>query len=139
MRRVLYYQSSLVWYVNDQGIMSSNRRQRGKDGQASAEQVLLAAGYSIQERNWQCPLGEIDVIAQHRGEWVFIEVRMRVDGIDAALESVGRRKQSRLARLAQEYLNAHGLAEVAFRVDVVAVSTGKEQHEVEIIENAVGW
>lgn len=119
--------------------MPLDRRGRGRKGEESAEQALLVAGYSIIERNWQCPLGEIDIVAQHRGEWVFIEVRVRADGVDAALESVGRRKQNRLIRLAQAYLEAHELGEVAHRVDVVAIGTGSKQHEVEIIENAVGW
>ncbi|MBX3083669.1 MAG: YraN family protein [Anaerolineae bacterium] len=119
--------------------MPLDRRGRGRKGEESAEQALLVAGYSIIEHNWQCPLGEIDIVAQHRGEWVFIEVRVRADGVDTALESVGRRKQNRLIRLAQAYLEAHELGEVAHRVDVVAIGTGSKQHEVEIIENAVGW
>jgi putative endonuclease len=131
----------IVYYANCQVIqhMPIDRRGRGRKGEESAEQTLLLAGYSIVERNWQCPLGEIDLVAQHRGEWVFIEVRVRADGVETALESVGKRKQNRLIRLAQAYLEAHELGEVAHRVDVVAIGTGTKQHEVEIIENAVGW
>lgn len=122
------------------------RRARGKAGEALAERVLLAAGYTIVERNWRCPLGEIDLVTQHRSEWVFVEVRFRDEGVDVALESIGRQKRRRLQQLAEAYLADHGLTDVPARVDVIAIGTGGRgigadgvEFSVEIIENAVGW
>src|SRR5260221_10515710 len=97
------------------------KRSAGARSEALAAAALVRAGYTILDRNWRCPAGELDLVAQHRGEIVFIEVRSRTDGIEAALESVTVSKGKRLERLAYAYLAAHGLNEVAFRIDVVAV------------------
>jgi putative endonuclease len=118
--------------------MTEPRRERGQKAEALAETTLVRAGYAIVERNWRCALGEIDIVARHGDELVFIEVRMRFDGVEAALESIGRRKQSRLKRLAQEYLNANQLDDV-FRIDAVIIGIEKGKRIVEIVENAVDW
>jgi putative endonuclease len=114
-----------------------NRRAKGKQGETRAIAALQKAGYEIIERNWQCVLGEIDIVARHNDEIVFVEVRARVDGIDSALESVTRRKRANLARLASAYLNDHNLADAPHRIDVVAVEP--RSGAVEIVEDAVGW
>ncbi len=107
----------------------------------AAVAALQKAGYVIIARNWRCAIGEIDLIAKHKQDIVFIEVRSHVDGTDAAFESITRRKQSRLMRLAQLYLEQHGLSDSPFRIDAVAVSflPGSQSPIVEIIEDAVGW
>jgi putative endonuclease len=110
-------------------------RKSGKHGEAVAIAALQQAGYTIVDRNWRCIIGEIDVVARHGNDLVFIEVRSRADGSDTALESIGVRKQQKLMKLAQAYLNEHQLDDTAFRIDVVAVGAGK----AEIIESAVGW
>lgn len=119
--------------------MTDQRRERGQKSEAQAEAALLRAGYTIVERNWRCAIGEIDIVAQHNDELVFVEVRMRYDGVEAAIESIGRRKQSRLKKLAQEYLNANELDDSAFRFDAVIIGIEKGKRVVEIIENAVDW
>jgi putative endonuclease len=113
------------------------RRKTGTRSEAIAAAALTRAGYTILDRNWRCPAGELDLVAQHHGEIVFIEVRSRTDGPDTALESITVGKRKRLARLAYAYLAAHGLDSAAFRIDVVAV--GLRSQSVEIIENAIGW
>lgn len=115
----------------------ASKRQKGNRAESLAVAALEKAGYVVIARNWRCAIGEIDIVARHRGEIVIVEVRSALAGIDAALESIGRRKANRLAQLAQAYLNAHGLQNTPFRVDVVAVSFIPER--VEIIEHAVGW
>ncbi len=114
-------------------------RQAGKRGEAIAAAALRRAGYTILDRNWRCAVGELDLVARHRGDIVFVEVRARRDGTETALESIGPRKSAKLARLAQVYLAAHGLDDAAHRIDVVAVDLASPTPSVEIIENAVGW
>ncbi len=112
-------------------------RQQGKRGEMIAAAALEKAGYTILDRNWRCSIGELDLVARHRGDLVFVEVRARQTGVDAALESIGPVKQARLTELAQAYLNAHALADTAVRIDVVAVNLSRGT--AEIVENAVGW
>ena len=121
-------------------------KQTGKRAEDSAVEALEKAGYAIVERNWRCANGEIDIVAKQGGEIVFVEVRSRIDGaqegIEAALESVGRGKQTRLMRLAQTYIDSHNLSESPYRIDVVAVSLPVNTTKpplIEIIENAIGW
>jgi putative endonuclease len=114
---------------------------KGKRGEAAAVAALQKAGYEIIGRNWRCAVGEIDLIARHRKDIVFIEVRSRSDSLDAALESINARKRNRLMQLAQLYLDQHGLDDSPFRIDAVAVAFegGSKTPKVEIIEDAVGW
>jgi putative endonuclease len=114
-------------------------RNKGNRGEAIAAHALRGAGYEIVGRNWRCANGELDLIARHRGELVFVEVRSRADGIEAALESISTRKSAKLQLLAQLYLAEHGLDEEPYRIDVVAVCISRDGSSVEIVENAVGW
>lgn len=114
-------------------------RSKGKRGEDIAVAALEKAGYRIIERNWRCAHGELDVIARHRGDLVFIEVRARADGADAALESITARKRAKLMRLAETYLAAHALEETSYRIDVVAITLGSHGATAEIIEDALGW
>ena len=115
----------------------TTRRNKGKRGEDLAVAALEKAGYRVVVRNWRCADGEIDVVAMHRGDVVIVEVRARVDGAEAALESITPRKRARLERLAQAYLIANELENAPFRVDVVAVDL--KSASAEIIEDAVGW
>jgi len=121
---------------------SPDRRTTGLAGEALAVRHLRAAGYEIIERGWRYgALGEIDIVARHRQDWVFVEVRARrFAEPGAALESIGRRKQAQVIRLAQAYLNSHHLIDVPWRIDAVAIAFSRTAPpQVEIIENAIGW
>src|SRR5215831_3504174 len=113
-------------------------RSKGRRGEALAEAALEKSGYTIIDHNWRCPDGELDLVAFHRGELVFIEVRARTNGTDVALESITPRKIAKLSQLAQTYVLDHQLEKTAYRIDVVAVNLAGNP-TVEIIENAVGW
>ena len=57
---------------------STDRRTTGQAGEALAVRTLRGAGYEIVERGWRYgAVGEIDIVARHRRDWVFIEVRAR--------------------------------------------------------------
>jgi putative endonuclease len=101
--------------------------------------MLEQTGYTIIERNWRCERGELDIVARHRDELVFVEVRSRADDLGTALESISPRKQKQLIALAEAYLVAHDLdlQNTSFRIDVAAVN--RRTGAVEVIEHAVGW
>jgi len=68
---------------------------------------------------------------------VFVEVRThRTDKYGSPLESVGFAKQKKLSRVAEYYLNRHGLHQVKARFDVVAVKLIPSRPEVELIRDA---
>lgn len=87
-----------------------------------AEAKLLEAGYEILHRNWRGGGGEIDRIAQDGEVLVFVEIRARrTDAHGEPWETVGYRKQRRLARAALAYLARPEVGRPAVRFDVISV------------------
>ena len=113
------------------------RRDLGDRGEDLAAGFLKKQGYKILERNYRTPLGEVDLIARHRGALVFIEVKTRRgDRFGAPQEAVHPGKQMKLRRLAEYYVKHKRLGEVAVRFDVVAIVVQEDKPVIEIIPNA---
>jgi len=102
--------------------MADERRQLGIDGERAAERFLRRRGYTIVERNYRCPRGEIDLIALHGRTVVFVEVKTRrLAASDSPYDAVGARKRRQIARVAEYYINARRLHDRDVRFDVVGV------------------
>jgi putative endonuclease len=98
------------------------RAQLGKIAEDAAARYLQVHGYAILERNWRCPLGEIDIVARQGKELVFVEVKGRTsDELARPADAVNARKQERLAALARAYLARSIEGECPCRFDVVEV------------------
>ncbi|MCL4236698.1 MAG: YraN family protein [Anaerolineae bacterium] len=124
--------------------MSDPRQSIGQRGERAVAAWLRRAGYTILAQNWRHrELGELDLVARHAGEIVFVEVRTRrgtlQQALGAALESVDERKRARLIALAQAYLDEHDLAGVPWRVDVAAVAWAGDTCAIRIVPNALEW
>lgn len=104
--------------------MAHDRKKLGDFGEQAAASYLVRQGYTIIERQWRGPGGELDLVARDGAVLVFVEVRTRRgDRSGVAEESVGRVKQARLVNLAYAYLEVHALApDTEWRIDVVAVA-----------------
>ena len=100
----------------------------GAQAEARAEAFLLARGLVKRAQNYRCKLGEIDLIMQHDDTLVFIEVRLRTHQAFAnAAESVTIRKQQKIIKTAQYYLQQHHLTDKAnCRFDVIAFSDNND-------------
>jgi putative endonuclease len=115
----------------------SPRQVLGRDGEQIAEKYLRKKGYRLVERNYRCPLGELDLIALDRRVIVFVEVKTRVDeSYGPPLESVHPRKQQKMIGAAQYFLSQHKLQDREARFDVVGVSLTGDTPVIEHIENA---
>jgi len=98
------------------------RRERGLRSEKLAEEHLRRQGYRILARNFRCRMGELDLVALDGEELVFVEVRSRTsEAYGAPEESVVRRKQARLRRVAEYYLLHSGRPDAFCRFDVVGV------------------
>ncbi|GEM_PF-769615 len=114
----------------------NHTRARGDRAEQIAVDHLTANGYRIVERNFQCKLGEIDIIAIHQGELAFVEVRSRHSPTARnPIYTVNRTKQKKIIRTAQVYLSKHRKHETPARFDVAIVTLGTEPH-VELFPNA---
>lgn len=97
-----------------------DRQKTGSLGEGVACDALSRRGYDIVERNWRCAHGEVDIVARDGACWVFVEVKtLRGGGLPE--EGLTERKAERLVELAQIYLAEHGLDDVDWRIDLVAV------------------
>ena len=117
--------------------MSLLKKLLGREGEDLAARFLTKQGYRILERNYSTRSGEIDLIALHDGDVVFVEVKTRSgDAFGAPELAVTPRKQQRMVKAALAYIKYKKLHQVPCRFDVVAITTAAEQEEVELIPNA---
>jgi putative endonuclease len=117
--------------------MGDDRRILGEEGERAAEKHLRRYRYTILERNYRCPLGEIDLIALDGETVVFVEVKTRRGaGHGSPLEAVDARKQRQIARVAQSFLLRHRLQDRAARFDVVGVWRDGAGIVCELVRNA---
>lgn len=90
-------------------------------GERIAAQYLSQKGCTILRRNWRCPHGEVDIIAQEGDTILFVEVKARHHiGYALPREAVDERKQARLRQCAELYLNLFCPA-APCRFDVIEV------------------
>jgi putative endonuclease len=94
----------------------------GRRGEDLAAAYLEGLGLSIVERNWRCPLGEIDIVAQDGTDLVFVEVKTRSSvAYGHPLEAITVTKLARLRRLASSWCVARAARACDIRIDAVAV------------------
>jgi putative endonuclease len=118
--------------------VSIDRKNLGRRGEEIAAHWLTKQGYKIIEKNFSCRFGELDLVARHRAELVFVEVRCR-QGEDYGWpeETVNLKKQKKLRKLAAFYLQRNKLNEHFCRFDVVAITFREsEPVRIQLIPNA---
>lgn len=110
----------------------------GERGEMVAWAHLVNEGYRILEKNYRCPLGEIDVVAGRGGRLAFVEIKTRRHhGMGLPEEAVDAAKQKKLVRLAQYYLKENGCVDARVSFDVLSVTwSGDEEPEFRLIPDA---
>jgi putative endonuclease len=92
----------------------------------------------VVERNYRGRAGEIDLIAEHGADLVFIEVKTRTSAdFQRPIEAVTSAKQRRIIGTAQAYLRERVGRERRYRFDVVEVMMSP-QGRIESIEITAG-
>ncbi len=106
----------------------------GEDYEDRAARWLGERGMQLVARNFSARTGEIDIIARDREHLVFLEVRARSNrAFNTAAGSVDRRKQQRILRTAQLFLQRHpDLRHLPCRFDVIAFEPRQSGHSLEI-------
>jgi len=95
----------------------------GERGERAARWYLLLRGYRILERNYLCPLGEIDIVALKKGVIVFVEVRTRQEGaLVDPITSINDMKLAHIMDAARYYLTVRGKGGAFCRFDIMSVS-----------------
>ena len=108
--------------------MGYNTRKIGTEYERKAGAFLEAGGYVIQEYNFRCRMGEIDIIARDGKCLVFCEVKYRSGpGSGHPAEAVDEKKQRIISKCA--------LQGIECRFDVVSI----EGDEITLYKNAFDY
>lgn len=103
---------------------ASHNKTLGERGEEAAARYLERRGYNILARNWICPYGEADIVAQDKDEdaLVFVEVKTR-SNLDFGFpeEAVTPEKRSRYERIACSFLKEYPGADLTVRFDVIGL------------------
>jgi putative endonuclease len=91
----------------------------GDRGERLASRHLKRQGMRVLLRGYRTEQGEIDLIARDADILVFVEVKVRRNGVPA--EAVTEEKQRRLTNVSMQFLRRYNLLEVRSRFDVVAI------------------
>jgi len=93
----------------------------GKQGEELAVKFLQELGYTTMETNWQKHKFEIDIIAKHNKEIVFVEVKTRTtDFFGEPEEAVTTKKQKHLIEGADFYIQENEI-DLEARFDVISI------------------
>lgn len=115
------------------------KRVKGDKGEAYTCRWLKRHFYRVEDTNYSCRFGEIDVIARKGAYICFVEVKTRSSsGIGSPSEAVDVYKQRRILTTAQHYLCSNP-SELQPRFDVaeVIMDDGKVK-SFNYIQNAFG-
>ena len=110
----------------------------GKESEQAAGTYLQKHGYRILHRNYRIARGEIDLVADHQGTVVFVEVKARrSERFGLPVQAVDFRKQEHLIHVAQHYLHRYHYGDRQCRFDVVVVTQSTSgKTKIELIQNA---
>lgn len=102
--------------------MATVKEALGAYGEGIAVAHLEAAGFVVVDRNWRCPLGELDVVAWDGETLVVVEVKTRRSAaFGGAAEAVTAAKAHRVRSATCRWLVDHRPPYTELRFDVVTV------------------
>ena len=122
----------------NQPLAPNQRRHHGQTIEQAVRRYLESEGLDFIQANYQCRMGELDLIMSDSSALIFVEVRYRNNlHFCNPLETVTPKKQRKLIRTASHYLikkyNSH---DIACRFDVVGVSQQNQELVFNWIRNA---
>ena len=108
---------------------------RGFYFETLALEFLQQQGLKLHSRNVSCRFGELDLVLQHAGKWIFVEVKYRrSDAFGGAAAAVTPAKQQKLRQTAAWFLQQQR-SQADCRFDVVAIC-GESPYHINWITNA---
>jgi len=108
----------------------------GKKGETIAKNYLKEKKFSILHANWRWEKAEIDIIAMHNNQLVFVEVKTRGSAkFGNPLEFISIKKQELMRSAAEAYLEEHQLNH-EIRFDIVGIVLNSADKKIEHIQNA---
>ena len=98
------------------------RQSLGRMGESIAGAFLKNKGYTLLERNWRTPYGEIDLVVKNNETIIFVEVKTRASTSLGPPEiSITARKAEHMHDAAEYYIQQHPELTNDWRIDVVTI------------------
>ena len=117
--------------------MSAATQAFGEIGERIAERWLRRQGFRVLQRRYRNGHRDIDLVAEHDGTVVFVEVKARRDDrFGGPLEAVNWRKRRELERSARVWIDRHGRPDEAYRFDVIGVIVEGDRVRVRHVQDA---
>ncbi|MCC6319300.1 MAG: YraN family protein [Gemmatimonadaceae bacterium] len=117
--------------------MTTTTQQLGLDGERIAERWLVRKGWRVLQRRYRSGHRDIDLVAEHGGTVVFVEVKARRGAeFGGPIEAVNWKKRRELSRSAHAWIDRHGRLGEGYRFDVVGVLVTGARVRVRHVENA---
>lgn len=98
----------------------------GKFGETLAKEFLISQYYEIIGSNYYSRYGEIDLIAKHKNQTIFVEVKTRISNLyGTASESVSLQKINRLFKTIYKYFEQNP-SNTHWRLDAITIQLSKD-------------
>lgn len=119
--------------------MTLYRKNIGKTGEEIALKLLQDKDYKIIFKNFRSRYAEIDIIAQKKDLYIFVEVKTRVgDAKGKPYEAINPQKIHHIKRAVEYFLLLNKIKGYKLRIDVISIILDSQLLPVEIkhFENA---
>lgn len=114
--------------------IKGEKRRVGFGGESKAARYLKRNGYKILKRNYRCPFGEVDIIAEKDGVLAFIEVKTRnSDAFGLPNEAVDRQRKMRYYNCVRYYFTGREI-DCIVRFDIIEIFKGEINHIISAFE-----
>ncbi len=113
--------------------MNSENQVFGRQGEQDAAEYAVSRGFTVLERNYRTPYGEIDLILRSpENEIVFVEVKARTSSFFGYPETaVDKRKKTHIIRSAYYFLGQNFPdEEIPWHVDIMALIYKKDRKTI---------
>ncbi len=108
----------------------------GKEGEEAAVAFLEGKGYLIRHRNWRSGRKELDIVAEHSGELVVVEVKTRrSNDYGNPEDAVTITKIRRIVASTDAYLRKFAI-DLPVRFDIITITGREAPFRIEHIEEA---
>ncbi|HMN12492.1 MAG TPA: YraN family protein [Bellilinea sp.] len=121
--------------------MTRRNKDIGDWGESIAASYIEKQGFTVLERNFRTPYGELDIIAQNGEVLVIVEVKTRTSTKFGHPESaITEAKMAHMQSAVEFYLTTLPCMPGEIRLDVISISAkpGTIEYDVEWFENVTG-
>lgn len=117
-------------------VIMAQHNELGTLGERYAIDFLEKKGYRILHQNWRVGHKELDIVALHSGEIIFVEVKTRrTDQYGNPEDFVDDKKIRRIISAADAYMRYHNFS-APVRFDIISVLIQRDKVDIRHIEEA---